>query len=251
MPPLGGKRGPSMKQQAEQKQNKKVKTSGISGILVTDLGLIVTVLFLVITINVMDVNAERCREIMANLTSNQSAGLMMLDILAGQPPMEEIQDAVDRRIEQIEEEREAWLAAQDVRVEKAKEERLIQERYNAALKEAKENTARTWHGTWSGAVLSRGSGTITGPSGKETYYNLNMSGVVRIMRSMGFSEEIYPYEVREDGVKTLGGYVMVAANLGIRPRGSFIMTSRGVGLVCDTGGFASRNPTQLDLAVTW
>ena len=78
-----------------------------------------------------------------------------------------------------------------------------------------------------------------------------MSGVIRIMRGMGFSEEEYPYEVRSDGAKTLGGYVMVAANLGLRPRGTFIQTSLGTGLVCDTGGFASSNRTQLDLATNW
>ena len=67
----------------------------------------------------------------------------------------------------------------------------------------------------------------------------------------GFSEKKYPYAVRNDGVKTLGGYVMVAANLSIRPKGSFIMTSVGTGIVVDTGGFASRNPTQLDIATDW
>ena len=101
---------------------------------------------------------------------------------------------------------------------------------------------------WKGPVLSKSRGTITGPSGKETYYNLNMSGVVRIMRRMGNTDE---YWVRDDGVKMLGDYVMVAANLNIRPRGSLIETSLGTGIVCDTGGFASRNPTQLDIAVTW
>ena len=101
---------------------------------------------------------------------------------------------------------------------------------------------------WKGPVLSRSKGAIIGPSGKETYYNLNMTGVVNIMRSMGNTDE---YWVRDDGVKMLGDYVMVAANLNLRPRGSLIETSLGMGIVCDTGGFASRNPTQLDIAVTW
>ena len=90
-----------------------------------------------------------------------------------------------------------------------------------------------------------------GPSGKETYYNLDMSVCVKVMRRMGFSEEEYPYAVRSDGVKTLGGYVMVAANLGIRPKGTLIETSVGTGIVVDTGGFAKRNRTQLDIAVNW
>lgn len=221
------------------------------GIMTTNLFLFAVVLFLVITINVMDVNALRCRLIMANPTMMQASGLVLLDTIADLPGMADIEEAVDRRVEVVRDKRLKWLAAQETRVEKAKAEAIERERYEKALAEAQENSARTWGGTWSGAVLSKGRGTITGPSGKETYYNLNMSGVVRIMRGMGFTEELYPYEVRDDGVKTLGGYVMVAAHLGIRPRGTFIMTSRGIGLVCDTGGFARRNPTQLDLAVTW
>ncbi len=101
---------------------------------------------------------------------------------------------------------------------------------------------------WKGPVLSKSRGTITGPSGKETYYNLNMNGVVNIMRGMGVEGE---YWVRDDGVKMLGDYIMVAANLSLRPRGSLVETSLGTAMVCDTGGFASRNPTQIDVAVTW
>ena len=44
---------------------------------------------------------------------------------------------------------------------------------------------------------------------------------------------------------------MVAADLSIRPRGSTIATSLGMGLVCDTGSFIYNNPTQLDIATTW
>ena len=101
---------------------------------------------------------------------------------------------------------------------------------------------------WKGPVLSKSRGTVTGPSGKETYYNLNMAGVVNIMRSMGNTDE---YWVREDGCKMLGDYIMVAANLNLRPRGSIVETSLGKAIVCDTGTFARRNPTQIDVAVTW
>ena len=102
--------------------------------------------------------------------------------------------------------------------------------------------------SWDGPVLTASAGTITGPSGKETYYNLNMSGVVSIMRSLGNTDE---YWVRDDGVKMLGDYVMVAANLDVHPRGSLVETSLGMGIVCDTGSFASGNSTQLDIAVSW
>ena len=66
--------------------------------------------------------------------------------------------------------------------------------------EAKGYTASSWDGP----VLTASAGTITGPSGKETYYNLNMSGVVSIMRSLGNTDE---YWVRDDGVKMLGNIV--------------------------------------------
>lgn len=104
---------------------------------------------------------------------------------------------------------------------------------------------------WDGPVLTKRAGTVQGPSGKETYYNLPMQGVVRIMRNMGFSESEFPFWVREDGVKMLGPYVMVAANLRVHPRGSVVECSLGHALVCDTGGFARSNPYQLDVATNW
>ena len=99
-----------------------------------------------------------------------------------------------------------------------------------------------------GNCLTAAGGVFYGPSGKETYYNLDMSGVISIMRGIGNNDQ---YWVRSDGVKMLGDYVMVAANLNIRPRGSLVETSLGTGIVCDTGGFAAVNPTQLDIAVNW
>lgn len=104
---------------------------------------------------------------------------------------------------------------------------------------------------WDGPVLSKSKGVVIGPSGRETYYNLDMTRVVNAMRNLGFSAEEYPYWVREDGVKMLGQYVMVAANYAIRPKGSIVESSLGYAIVCDTGGFVHNNPTQLDIAVTW
>lgn len=101
---------------------------------------------------------------------------------------------------------------------------------------------------WNGSVLTRASGVNIGPSGRETYYNLPMEGVISIMRSMGNADE---YWVRDDGVKMLGPYVMVAAHLPTRPRGSLVPTSLGMGIVCDTGTFALNDHTQLDIAVSW
>ncbi len=106
-------------------------------------------------------------------------------------------------------------------------------------------TYSTW---WTGPVLTPRMGTVTGPNGRETYYNLNMNGVIAIMRRMGYDGK---YWVREDGVKMLGDYIMCAANLNIFPRGSLVESSLGTCIVCDTGGFALVNPTQLDIAVVW
>ena len=78
-----------------------------------------------------------------------------------------------------------------------------------------------------------------------------MNGVVSKMRRLGYSEEEYPYWVREDGVKMLGDYVMVAASYDIRPVGTILESSLGMAIVCDTGTFANSNPTQLDIAVSW
>lgn len=97
-------------------------------------------------------------------------------------------------------------------------------------------------------VLNRTLGTVIGPSGKETFYNLDMSGVIAIMQSMGYYAD---YWVREDGVKMYGDYIMVAANLNIRPKGTLVQTSLGMGIVVDTGGFVAANPYQLDIATTW
>lgn len=108
------------------------------------------------------------------------------------------------------------------------------------------------HPDWNkSGCINKHDGTYQGPSGKETYYNLPMNGVVKIMRNMGYDETNWPYWERDDGCKMFGDYIMVAANLTIRQRGSIVETSLGTGIVCDTGSFANNNPTQLDIAVTW
>lgn len=101
---------------------------------------------------------------------------------------------------------------------------------------------------YDGSVLTASSGVNYYGSQRETYYNLDMSGCVNIMRGMGNTDE---YWVREDGVKMLGSYVMCAANLNVYPRGSLVETSLGTAIVVDTGGFADSDPYQVDIAVTW
>lgn len=101
---------------------------------------------------------------------------------------------------------------------------------------------------WKGPKLTRAKGVNYGPSGKETYYNLNMSGVVSIMRSQGYNDK---YWVRSDGVKMLGKYVMVGANFNKHPRGSLVPTSLGMARVCDTGTACVANPNHIDIATAW
>lgn len=103
-----------------------------------------------------------------------------------------------------------------------------------------------------GNVLNNYNGTIVNDWGnKETYYNLDMSGVVSIMRSNGYGESQYPYWERNDGCKMLGPYIMVAANLQTYPRCSIVNTSLGKAIVADTGSFAYYNSNQFDIATNW
>ena len=99
-----------------------------------------------------------------------------------------------------------------------------------------------------GSKLTRTGGVNYYFNQKETYYNLNMSTIVKWAHSKGIQGE---YWIREDGCKMLGNYIMVAANLSVHPRYSLVPTSLGMGIVVDTGGFAARNPTQLDIATNW
>ena len=99
-------------------------------------------------------------------------------------------------LEQTKEEKESQLNECNTQIANTKDT-------IAALKK----TFQTSTPSWNGSVLSKRSGVNYGPSGKETYYNLNMNGVVNIMRSMGNYDE---YWVRNDGCKMLGNYIMVA-----------------------------------------
>ena len=98
------------------------------------------------------------------------------------------------------------------------------------------------------AILNSFDGVANGPSGKETYYNLPMDRVVQTMRNKCYTESDYPYIIRDDGVKCLGDYVIVAADLSEHPRGSIVETSLGQGIVCDTG---EQLTGIIDIAVDW
>ncbi len=223
------------------------------------LSLIVAMTYLLVALSVFsfkvyaaDLEAEEPEYDVDDLTFSQAVDLVNVTeeantagiMMARQTVNEYERDQEEERLEKAAKEAEK----RKKRIEQAKKEQKIR----AAKRKAHENTVRTGgNANWNGRRISRSAGSIMGPSGKETYYNLDMSVCVRVMRRMGFSEAEYPYAVRADGVKTLGGYVMVAANLGIRPKGTLIETSVGTGIVVDTGGFAKRNKTQLDIAVNW
>ena len=116
------------------------------------------------------------------------------------------------------------------------------------------------HCKWTGTVLNEQNGRIQGPNGEETYYNDGTyESLVRNMKAKGHVAETDYSWVRSDGVRMLGNYVMVAADInrsnighkGLRPLGTIYETSLGIAIVCDTGGFALKNPTQTDIYVSW
>lgn len=98
--------------------------------------------------------------------------------------------------------------------------------------------------------LTASAGSVIGPSGKETYYNLDMTHIVERMKSQEKYAN-YEYWIREDGVKMFGPYVMCAANLNEHPRGSIVESSLGQAIVCDTGDFANDGIVKLDIATNW
>ena len=106
---------------------------------------------------------------------------------------------------------------------------------------------------WTGQKLAPGIGTVYGPTGKETYYNQDMTTLISWARAAGYDAENYPYWIREDGCKMLGKYIMCAANLDHFPRYSLVESSLGTCIVVDTGDFIywDEGWSWLDLAVSW
>lgn len=102
--------------------------------------------------------------------------------------------------------------------------------------------------SYAGPQLSPRLGTIQGPSGKETYYNLDMVQVVIRAHQLGFEGD---YWIRNDGVKMLGDYIICACAFSIRPIGTLVETSLGTGICLDTGSFAYSDPYLIDIATVW
>ena len=139
----------------------------------------------------------------------------------------------------------------EIKKEKARKAKIKKEQKKKEEEQQQRNKTETYilqNNNISQGILTPAKGVNQGPSGKETYYNLPMEGVISIMRSMGNTDK---YWIREDGCKMLGDYIMVAAHLDIHPRGSLVETSLGTGIVCDTGTFAYGNANQIDIATNW
>lgn len=102
-----------------------------------------------------------------------------------------------------------------------------------------------------GILTAAGGVNWYGPQ-KETYYNLDMQGVINAAKARGIEGE---YFVREDGCKMYrtadGEYIICAANWLVHPYGSTCSSSLGECIVLDTGGFAEFCPEQIDIATTW
>ena len=96
-------------------------------------------------------------------------------------------------------------------------------------------------------ILTARLGVIEYQGHRETFYNKSMRRIVSRANEFYGIEGIYAE--REDGVKTYNGLVICACDWDLHPYGSFVDTSRGMGVVLDTGTFTDRST--VDIAVTW
>ena len=132
------------------------------------------------------------------------------------------------------------------------------------------SAASAWQGTRLTAPMGFNG---NGPSGSETWYDLNMSRVVENMeKQYGFTD--IEYSIRDDGVKLLSGktpegeefknLVIVAADVyseaanpnGTFTRGQIVPTSLGMGIVADFCGRSQnvrkhKGEVHFDIATAW
>lgn len=80
----------------------------------------------------------------------------------------------------------------------------------------------------------------------ETYYNLSMNRIVQRAQDRGIPGE---YWEADNGCKMYGDYIMCAGAPG--RYGEIIETSLGQGIILDTGDFAKKEPTTIDIATNW
>lgn len=109
-----------------------------------------------------------------------------------------------------------------------------------ALEQQQQQKQESYTAPSGGGILTPSSGVNMFNNRKETYYNLDMSGVVANAKNMGIEGD---YWVRGDGVKMYGNYVIVAAQM---DKGTIIETSLGAGIVLDWCPAGT-----IDIAVSW
>lgn len=122
----------------------------------------------------------------------------------------------------------------------SKERQLERQRQQRAAQQQQQQAAQQQSYSGSGSRLTRSSGVNYYNGNKETYYNLDMSGVISNAQSMGIQGN---YWIRDDGVKMYGDYVIVAAQM---DKGTIISTSLGAGIVLD---YCPSN--SIDIATNW
>ena len=121
-----------------------------------------------------------------------------------------------------------------------KERQLERQRQQRAAQQQQQQTAQQQSYSGSSSRLTRSGGVNYYNGNEETYYNLNMSGVISNAQSMGIQGN---YWIRDDGVKMYGDYVIVAAQMN---KGTIISTSLGTGIVLDYCPAGT-----IDIATNW
>lgn len=100
------------------------------------------------------------------------------------------------------------------------------------------------------SVLNKRMGVNYFNGQKETYYNLRMTGVIRLLDDMGIPHG--EYWIRDDGAKMLGEYIMLATDTDRIPKGTIWETSLGTGMIVDhCSGSESYPGVWIDVAVNW
>lgn len=102
--------------------------------------------------------------------------------------------------------------------------------------------------TLAAVVLTARMGVLNNPETglKETWYNLDMSRIIRQTdAAVGMTNM---YNVRSDGAKCYGQFVIVAADLNVHPRYSLVETSLGTGVVLDAH---TTDSGTIDIATSW
>lgn len=160
--------------------------------------------------------------------------------------IKDIQSKIDELVPVKSAAQERKIEAERIAAERAAAERAVREAQVAIYTTTDYSSSVPNDGGGSSYSGSSG-GKLTAQGGvnyynnqKETYYNLDMSGVISNAQSQGIEGN---YWIRDDGVKMYGDYVIVAAQM---DKGTIISTSLGTGIVLDYCPAGT-----IDVAVAW